>query len=355
MFSKPKNDTPIVLNGLFLDEEGKQSGAYFMAITVIKELLILDSRYRLITTQDFDWARGRSIYVPKFKKVLRFFVETYYRNIYKDFTWVHFDYFLPYRLLGRRHVDLVVIHDLLPLDIPKSVSKYKLKWFSHQVRRSISRSYLVITISNFCKSRFAYHYPGFVDKIVVISNPVDLLRFNNKNLDPSNFGNTPYFLTVSAPWPHKNLQTLVKAVEASYAVNAIPLFICGTRSKLLSNLNESEAVRFLGYLSDAELANAITNACLIMVPSLYEGFGMTVYEGLALGQYVLASDLEVYGSLPNLIRVQNPHLSHSWLDAIENFLGNPPVKESVDLSDFEPRLIAEKYDEVIKKSDFYIS
>ena len=38
MVSKPTFKRPIILNALFLDKIGKQSGTYFMATSIIREL-----------------------------------------------------------------------------------------------------------------------------------------------------------------------------------------------------------------------------------------------------------------------------------------------------------------------------
>lgn len=349
MISLPRSDTAIILNGLFIDEVGKQSGTYFMAISVIQELLKIDKRYKLITTEKFEWAADRSIVVPKFRKRYRFFFESLYRNVYRQSVWLHFDYFLPYQIPGSKKKNVVIIHDLLPLDIPKAVPVLKAKWFRHQVKRALRKSDAVVTISEFCRKRFHVHFPALSNNITVIPNPISIDRFatlpgiKNKNREGD------FFITISAPWPHKNLRTLIKAVEQTFDEKGIPLFICGTRSKLFVDLKESEAFRFLGFLSDDELGRAISNAKLLIAPSLYEGFGMTVYEGLAMGKFVLASDLEVYDNLPNLIKVKDPEFSGSWESAITGFLDNPPEKLHLNINHLHPKNIAEKYNEIIQK------
>ncbi len=54
------------------------------------------------------------------------------------------------------------------------------------------------------------------------------------------------------------------------------------------------SVRFLGFVSDAELAWLYRNAALVVFLSLDEGFGIPVIEALALGSPILASDIEVF-------------------------------------------------------------
>lgn len=351
MNSLPKSDPSIILNGLFIDEVGKQSGTYFMAISVIQELLKIDKRYKLITTEKFEWAAGRSIQVPKFKKRYRFIFESFYRNFYRKSLWLHFDYFLPYQIPGNKNKNVVVIHDLLPLDIPSAVPVLKTKWYRHQVKRALRKSDSVITISEFCRKRFNVHYPALSKNIIVIPNPINIDRFSSTQDVENEIGQGDFFITISAPWPHKNLRTLIKAVEQTFNENRIPLVICGTRSKLFVDIEESQCYRFLGFLSDDELGKKIAHAKLLIAPSLYEGFGMTVYEGLAMGKFVLASDLEVYDNLPNLIKVKDPEFSQSWESAINGFLDNPPEKLQLNISHLHPKKVAEKYNEIIQKTE----
>jgi phosphatidylinositol alpha-mannosyltransferase len=60
---------------------------------------------------------------------------------------------------------------------------------------------------------------------------------------------------------------------------------------------ESDRVKWLGMLSDDEVAARLDGADVLCAPSLYgESFGMVVIEGLAAGCSVVASDLEGYRS-----------------------------------------------------------
>jgi hypothetical protein len=65
----------------------------------------------------------------------------------------------------------------------------------------------------------------------------------------------------------------------------------------------------------------------------------------------MASDLEVYGDLPNLIKVKNAHSKESWKVAIDSFLANPPTKQLSNISYLRPNVIAEKYNGIIEKSE----
>jgi phosphatidylinositol alpha-mannosyltransferase len=58
---------------------------------------------------------------------------------------------------------------------------------------------------------------------------------------------------------------------------------------------ESERVRWLGMLSDDEVASRLAGADVLCAPSLHgESFGMVLLEGMAAGCTVVASDIEGY-------------------------------------------------------------
>jgi glycosyltransferase involved in cell wall biosynthesis len=52
----------------------------------------------------------------------------------------------------------------------------------------------------------------------------------------------------------------------------------------------TEAVRFLGFVADADLPALYTLADLLAYPSRYEGFGIPVLEAMACGTPVVTSD-----------------------------------------------------------------
>jgi phosphatidylinositol alpha-mannosyltransferase len=60
---------------------------------------------------------------------------------------------------------------------------------------------------------------------------------------------------------------------------------------------ESDRVRWLGVLSDEEVASRLAGADILCAPSLHgESFGMVVLEGMAAACTVVASDIEGYRS-----------------------------------------------------------
>ena len=56
---------------------------------------------------------------------------------------------------------------------------------------------------------------------------------------------------------------------------------------------ESDKIKFLGYIPDAELISYYRNAIAFVSVSLYEGFGLPPIEAMSLGCHVIVSALYV--------------------------------------------------------------
>ncbi len=83
-------------------------------------------------------------------------------------------------------------------------------------------------------------------------------------------------------------------------------------------------IHVLNHVSDAELAELYKGAYFTVYPSLYEGWGLPLAEGLAYGKFALASNSsslpEVGGSLVEYI---DPWETNRWAERIAYYLDNP--------------------------------
>lgn len=61
--------------------------------------------------------------------------------------------------------------------------------------------------------------------------------------------------------------------------------------KLALDLNINDRVRFVGFVEGKDLAHMYQKADIVILPSRYEGFPITVLEGLAMGKLVIASNI----------------------------------------------------------------
>lgn len=179
----------------------------------------------------------------------------------------------------------VVVHDLIPL----RYKGYSNKFITSILKKNMEHYKtlpVIATVSNFTKKNLEEY--GIESKIDVIYNPVskEYSPIDNKSMLRRNLGlpeKKVLVLSVSANYPWKNLNLLKSAVE-----------ILGSDYKLVRvGPGIGDSINF-ERISNEKL-NQIYNACDVLVlPSSYEGFGLPLAEGLAVGIPVVASDIEVF-------------------------------------------------------------
>ena len=64
--------------------------------------------------------------------------------------------------------------------------------------------------------------------------------------------------------------------------------------KVKSASKNDKRIEFLGYKSDEEIQKFVQNAEFLVFPSLHEGFGMSLVEGLASGKKIIANKIETF-------------------------------------------------------------
>jgi len=170
-----------------------------------------------------------------------------------------------------------------------------------------------------------YLAPGFDDAVGPEPEPV--LRERHA------LGEAPIVLSVSAHRPHKNLERVIDAVAALQrpAVLVVPGYETRWEDELAEHVRRRGAedrVRFLGWVSDAELEGLYQSAACLVFPSLAEGFGLPVLEAMARGLPVACSDAT---SLPEVAGEAalyfDPLDVPAMTGAIERLLGDAGLRE----------------------------
>lgn len=99
----------------------------------------------------------------------------------------------------------------------------------------------------------------------------------------------PYLLTVGTLEPRKNLLRLAEAYRRSGMHATHDLVIVGR----LGWGDRPKGVEVVSGLDDSELVAMYLGATAVIIPSLYEGFGLPAVEAMQLGVPVLCSDIPV--------------------------------------------------------------
>lgn len=112
----------------------------------------------------------------------------------------------------------------------------------------------------------------------------------------------PYFLSVSTLEPRKNLEALIEAFLQCHRVRGLSgsgLVLVGQQGWKDQRLVDAVArakvhgaqILLTGYVPDEWLPALYAGAKAVVMPSLYEGFGMPVLEAKCCGARIVASDI----------------------------------------------------------------
>ena len=198
-------------------------------------------------------------------------------------------------LPGCRQV--TVVHDVLPLFFPGDFPRQQ--WYFRAFVPAVLRaSWAIIADSRQTADDVARHYRIPPERITVVPPGVDFTRFrpqHDGDAVASRFGLQRYVLFVGNVRPHKNLEVLVEAIARLDA--EVSLAVAGYRdprywplvAARIDRLGLRDRVRVLDYVPEGILPALYSAALAVVVPSLYEGFGLPVLEAMACGAPVIAS------------------------------------------------------------------
>ena len=195
-------------------------------------------------------------------------------------------------------------------------------------RYLVQKTTLFLFISIFSKQEFLKYFPGTVIKKALLKEIPLGVGDEWKNKPSNNALKSPYFIIVGNIRPHKNMRFIIEALSQTNLTEKYHLHIVGDfagqnlkDSSLINQLGSLSWVSYLGKLGKDSLIEEVRNATVLIAPSLYEGFGLTVLEGMSAGIPVLASEIPAHREVGgNSVQYFNPSSSKDFLDKLDELL-----------------------------------
>jgi glycosyltransferase involved in cell wall biosynthesis len=188
---------------------------------------------------------------------------------------------------GRNNV--LVIHDAAPLRHPEAYSKTYLAYQRALLPVLARRARLLMTVSEFSRRELVEVLGVAPERITVIPPGVDERFFapaDTTTVARRHGLDRPYVLVVGTVSQRKNLD-LLAPLATTLRGRGMELVLAGSgRGYLRAG---AVPARRLGYVPDPDLPGLYAGARALVMPSLYEGFGLPCLEAMAAGAPVVAT------------------------------------------------------------------
>jgi glycosyltransferase involved in cell wall biosynthesis len=190
---------------------------------------------------------------------------------------------------------VATMHDVAPLAYP---DPRRTKWLQNRrwrrlYRNTAQRAAMILAPSSFTAAELRHFLGVSSERVRVTPLAADDLPMPPSARDAGTLERlgvrAPYVLAVSAVDRRKNLELLDRAMP--HVVDLLPsatLVMVGPRRDS-DNADEPVWRRSPGYVSEEDLASLYRSARAVIVPSLYEGFGLPVLEAMRLGAPVICA------------------------------------------------------------------
>ena len=307
----------ITINGRFLTQ--RASGVQRFAMEAIKAIdALLDRDYAALKGRIELMAPRRARDFPLRNIPLR------RAGIFSGYIWEQLEF--PLHAAGRlllnlcmlgplmtRH-QLLIVHDATVRALPNNFSARFRAAYGFLLPRLCRRAEQSMTVSEFSRQEIGKWYGADTARLPVChegGDHITAVAADPAVLQRLDLVGRKFFLGVGVDSANKNIATVVKAFHAAKLDDTVLVLTGAKDSKVFGefNLNQSEAVRTVGFIPDSNLRTLYEHALALVFPSFYEGFGLPPLEAMTCGCPVIISEqpalIEVCGDAALRCRADN--------------------------------------------------
>jgi glycosyltransferase involved in cell wall biosynthesis len=270
---------------------------------------------------------------------------------------VHLTYPMPVNSAAFSCPTVVTLHDMYPYEIPMNFGFPKFIFNRLVLKQCLRNVDAIACVSDVTRLRLEqYSSAAIWRKGVRIYNCVEAQPACATQSPIPNWRDEPFLLCVAQHRRNKNLSVLIRTFDrllrSGCVASNMRLIILGIPAQethyihsLVSNRGLGESICFLEGLSEAELQWCYTRCEAVVAPSLTEGFGLPVAEGLLAGCRIVCSDIPAHREVGDgqcrfvaLGRDAETTLAEAIMEVLKDPKGNPAV-----LPQFSAPVLAKQY------------
>ena len=252
----------------------------------------------------------------------------------------------------KRGRTILTIHDFGFYENPVHSKLVKMMYHFFWLYLPLKRVDIVTVVSEFTKEKLIRYFKFPVDRIRVIPDPVKPVF---QRVEKTVAGDRPVVLMLGTG-KHKNLDNLIEAAKGCNFHIDIVGWPAPDELARLKQYGISHTI-FNG-LSDEQVFERYVACDVLFMASLYEGFGMPIIEGQAVGRPVVTSNIGAMREVGEGSAIMvDPHDPIAIQDAITSLLSNSQLRDDLvargyaNAAKYDYRKIAEQYLDVYMELD----
>lgn len=219
---------------------------------------------------------------------------------------VHLTYPVPVNADAFRCPTVVTLHDMYPYEVPMNFGFPKFIFNRLVLNQCLRNIDAIACVSEATRHRLEQYSSAVVRrKGVRIYNCVEAQPHCATQPPLPNWQGEPFLLCVAQHRHNKNLPLLIRTFDrllrSGHVDSNLRLVILGITAqdtpniyRLVATLGLGRSICFLEGLSESELQWSYTRCEALVAPSLTEGFGLPVAEGLIAGCRIVCSDIPAH-------------------------------------------------------------